>query len=78
MFDSESEALKTCQPGLMDARACPLSSPFPLYIFQSVKPARPRLRQPSARDKLMMATLGNIQMDVAPWCYLYVGLGLMG
>ena len=71
MFDSESEALKTCRPGLMDARVCPpfSPSPFPLYIFRSLKPARPRLRHPSARDKLMMATLGNIQTDVAPWCY---------
>ena len=55
---------RSCWSGQMAPIAWPppthCSSPFLFfYIFHFHKPARPRQRQPSARDKLMMASLGN-------------------
>ena len=59
-----SNRKKSCWPGQMAATGWPhstqYSSPFLfLYIFHFLKPARPRQRQPSARDKLTTASLGN-------------------
>ena len=59
-----SNRKKSCWPAQMAATGWPhsthYSSPFLFfYIFHFLKPAKPRQRQPSARDKLTTVSLGN-------------------